>query len=77
MHFRSLSWQTNRTLTIQTHYIHSFANVFTGVQTNGNIELFQLTSIPTNRSRKIDVQLETLAITNAPWLPIDLLLISP
>ncbi len=62
--------ETNRTLTVQTHYIHTFANVYTATITNGQPQLIQLTSIPTNHS-KIRVELQTIATTNSPWMPSD------
>jgi len=68
--FPQLVIETNRTLTVQTHYIHTFANVYTATTTNGQPQLIQLTSIPTNHS-KIRVEVQTIATTNSPWMPIE------
>jgi hypothetical protein len=60
---------TNRTLTVQTHYIHTFANVFTGLKSDGQLKLVQLSQLPT-KPQNVRGLIETVAITNAPWLPV-------
>ncbi len=67
--FPQLYFATNRTLTIQTRYIHTFENVYTGISSNGGFELQRITRAPTNTTR-VPITVETISSTNSPWSPV-------
>jgi hypothetical protein len=65
-----LVFATNREFTIQTRYLHTFANLFTFTFTNGAWASVPVSTAPTNLTRTT-VTLQTISSKNPPYLPVD------
>ena len=64
-----LVFATNRTLTIQTLFHHTFGNLVTFSNTPDGFVAVPLLTLPPATNR-VKFFLETLTVTNAPWMPV-------
>ncbi|HEY5914949.1 MAG TPA: hypothetical protein VJA21_30520 [Verrucomicrobiae bacterium] len=66
-----LGFATNITPTIATRFVHSFGNLFGLVATSNGWVTVPMVTLPTetNGQLLVTVQLTSVALTNAPWMP--------
>lgn len=71
----TLAFATNRTLTVQTLFHHTFANLVTFQFINGQWVTVPVTDIAPLTNRTI-VNIQTSVVTNAPWAPAGTLFVT-